>query len=390
MSVKKVLFINHDASRSGAPIFLLNFLKWFKANSKIPFRVLSKNSGEMDRDFQKLGKLNFYNRAGLFGNKRLHPALSSARLHKIENSLRVRHLLSSLIKDDIGLIYSNTITNGEILSYLSDMNCPVITHVHELEYWIHRTGTSNMERVKSYTKLFIVVSEAVKQHLVCNHGIPAERIVVIRGFIPASLMADRVGTASNPRKELKIPDDAFIVGSSGMETWRKGKDLFIQLAIAVLGKAGDRPIHFVWVGGHPDSTEAYQIRHDLHHAGLMDQVHFVDPVTNPMDYYNQFDVFAMVSREDPFPLVNLEAASLGKPIVCFDNSGGSPEFVEEDAGFVVPYLDINAMADKIILLAMNNKLREELGSRGSAKVTDSYDVSVGARKILDVIEQYLV
>jgi len=386
--VKKILFINHDASRSGAPIFLLNFLKWFQANSKIPFRVLSKNSGDMDRDFQALAPLSFFNRV-LPRNSRLRSLLSAQWLQMVLNRFHFKQLLKDVTTDDIGLIYSNTITNGDVLKFLSAVNCPVVTHVHELEYWIHRSGPSNMELVKSYTKRFIVVSEAVKEHLVTNHDVPVEHIEVIHGFIPVSSLTGRLDPLSNPRNELNIAADAFIVGSSGMETWRKGKDLFIQLAIAVLAKGSDMPIHFVWVGGRCNATETYQIRHDLHHAGITDQVHFVDHVTNPMDYYGQFDVFAMVSREDPFPLVNLEAAALGKPIVCFDSGGGSPEFVEDDAGFVVPYLDINAMADKLILLARDNKLRADLGSRGRAKVAENHDIPVGARRILDVIEQYL-
>lgn len=388
VSDKKVLFINHDASRSGAPIFLLNFLKWFQANSTIPFRVLSKNSGDMDHDFQALAPLNFFKRV-LPRNSRLRSLLSASRLQRVLDGFHSKRLLKDIAADNIGLIYSNTITNGEVLKFLSAVNCPVVTHVHELEYWIHHSGPSNLELVKSYTKRYIVVSEAVKEHLVTNHGIPVEHIEVIHGFIPLASLMGRVDPLSNPRRELNIAADAFIVGSSGMETWRKGKDLFIQLAIAVRAKGGDLPIHFVWVGGHCNATETYQIRHDLHHAGITDQVHFVDHVTNPMDYYRQFDVFAMVSREDPFPLVNLEAAALGKPVVCFDSGGGSPEFVGEDAGFVVPYLDINAMADKLILLARNKELREELGMRGCAKVTENHDIPVGARRILEVIEQYL-
>ena len=31
--------------------------------------------------------------------------------------------------------------------------------------------------------------------------------------------------------------------------------------------------------------------------------------------------------------------------VCFGEAGGAREFVEEDAGFVVPYLDVPAMAE---------------------------------------------
>ena len=33
------------------------------------------------------------------------------------------------------LIYSNTVTNGELLERLEPLDCPVISHIHELEYW---------------------------------------------------------------------------------------------------------------------------------------------------------------------------------------------------------------------------------------------------------------
>jgi hypothetical protein len=40
--------------------------------------------------------------------------------------------------------------------------------------------------------------------------------------------------------------------------------------------------------------------------------------------------------------VCLEAAALGKPIICFGDAGGMPEFIEEVCELVVPYLDILA------------------------------------------------
>ena len=58
------------------------------------------------------------------------------------------------------------------------------------------------------------------------------------------------------------------------------------------------------------------------------------------DYFSIFDVFALMFREDPFPLVCLEAALLEKPNLCFARAGGASELVESDSGFVVPYLDL--------------------------------------------------
>ncbi len=389
MSNKKVLFICHDALRTGAPIFLLNFLKWFHQNSEIPFQILLKDGGELESEFKALAPLTAFNNKSFTGKWWNRLATLMPLFSEFEDRLQKNKLKRNLLKDNIKLVYSNTVTNGEVLRFLSDLKCPIITQVHELEYWIHLSGTKNFDLVRKYTNQFIAVSEAVKQNLVINHDIPDDKVDVVHGFIPIEALKYSSGYKNNMRESLKISSDAFIVGGSGHETWRKGKDLFIQLALNVLRKLVDRPIHFVWIGGRPERAELYKLEHDIRHAGISANIHFVDQVANPIDFYAEFDVFAMTSREDPFPLVNLEAAALGKPIICFDNSGGSPEFVRNDAGFVVPYLDINEMADKIIMLLEDEKLRKQLGENAFEKVRDNYDISVGAKKIQNIIERYL-
>jgi glycosyltransferase involved in cell wall biosynthesis len=57
----------------------------------------------------------------------------------------------------------------------------------------------------------------------------------------------------------------------------------------------------------------------------------------------------LTSREDPFPLVCIETANLSKPIICFEKASGTTEIVSQGGGFIVPYLDVEAMAEKIIL-----------------------------------------
>ena len=110
------------------------------------------------------------------------------------------------------------------------------------------------------------------------------------------------------------------------------------------------------------------LRSDLRLLALEDRVHFVGNKPNPLDYSSLFGVFALVSREDAFPLVMLEAASLGKPIVCFADSGGATEFVNNSCGFVVPYLGIEAMAAKVLELLESVSLRRSLGEQAAKKV----------------------
>jgi hypothetical protein len=59
---KRVLFVSHDASRTGAPIFLLRFLRWFRDHHPIPFRILVVSPGEMLPEFESVGPTHVFER----------------------------------------------------------------------------------------------------------------------------------------------------------------------------------------------------------------------------------------------------------------------------------------------------------------------------------------
>lgn len=383
---KKILFISHDASRTGAPIVFLNFLRWFKENTDIPFKIVLKNGGPLEAEFASLAPVMILNQ----GKPNL-PQRAMQRLGLWRSPNRLRTYLAG---DDIGLIYSNTITNHTVLSQLSSfLQCPVISHVHELEYIIHLMAGSHFETTKALTHHFIAVSNAVKENLVKQHAIPGDRIDTVYEFIPTNgLDSENVLKKRDEiRRQLNIPLDAFIVGASGTLGWRKSPDLFIQLAQTIRRVYPEAPIYFVWVGGdkHHEHVRHFELQYDIQRLHLEQAIHFVGAKPNPLDYFAAFDVFAMLSREDPYPLVCLEAALLEKPILCFDNSGGEKEFVEDDCGFVIPYLDIETTAAKIHLLFESPELRKQMGQRAAHKVKERHNIATSASQITQIIERFL-
>jgi len=408
----KILFISHDAERCGAPILLLHFLRWLKANTDIPFEILLKMDGELRPEFEALAPVVVWNQ-GLSVNeavpvntsvsaiiswarkvtRRLGLEATVRKIYAITRMVQpsqthIERLKQHLEQANIGLIYSNTITNGAILAALSSLNCHVICHVHELEYWInYQTEWGNTEQIKKHTSHYIAVSQAVKRNLVESLRIPEDKIDIVYEFIPTQPGISQ--TQNRIRQQLNIPPEAFVVGASGTTDWRKGPDLFIQLARTVYQRKPERPVHFIWVGGESKGPTFGALWHDAKHIGLEDCIHFVGTQPNPLDYFVTFDVFALVSREDPYPLVNLEVASLGKPIVCFDGSGGAKEFVEDDCGFVVPYLDIETMADRVVDLLNSPELRQRFGQQAAKKVRERHDVAIAAPKLLGIIERFL-
>src|SRR3954464_14858749 len=69
---------------------------------------------------------------------------------------------------------------------------------------------------------------------------------------------------------------------------------------------------------------------------------------DPTSFFQSLSLFLLPSREDSWPLVMLEAAAAGVPIVCFQRSGGAEAFVANGGGTAVAYLDVEAMAQAAV------------------------------------------
>ena len=370
--MKKVLFISHYSGRTGAPIALLNFLQWVKENTDLPFAVLVRLKDDLQEAFDALAPENNF---------------SDPVDHFDPDNQRAKALLKHFAKQDIGLIYSNTVTNGQLLDILAPLGCPVITHAHELTHWIKLSGETNWEIVKKHSDYFIAASHAVRENLIANFGISSNIIDVVHECVPVLSKSPPTSVIEEMRTSLGIPLNAFVVIGSGHESWRKGRDVFFDLAKEIFSRDLNLPIYFIWLDSWNTLAEKKELLNQVEQLSYGRKLVFTGLVNNPLDYFAAADVFAMVSREDPFPLTCLEAAALGKPILCFADAGGMPEFVEEDAGFISPYLDIPHMAENILLLQRDNELRRKLGANAAKKVAEHFETGVGAKKILKIIKK---
>jgi glycosyltransferase involved in cell wall biosynthesis len=191
-------------------------------------------------------------------------------------------------------------------------------------------------------------------------------------------------------KELGLPDDARIVLGCGSVEKRKGADLFVQLARNLLDPSreqGDEPLPlpwFIWVGRFTETDYRAWLFHDLYHCGLTDRIRFIGPRSDPARYFSAAEVFALTSREDPCPLVSLEAMSFGLPVVAFRDAGGAPEVFRE-SGIAVPYLDVRAMADVIKKLLAEPEWRSQLGDLAKTLSRERFTWPRLAGEFLDIL-----
>src|ERR1700735_5516672 len=286
-----ILFISHDASRTGAPLFLLRFLQWFRQNRAIPFRVLVGEPGELVPDFEALAPLESFEPVPTF----TYRVLRRLGLNDRARSRHLARLRSRLAQSDIRLIYSNTEVTGKILDFLSFLDCPVICHVHGLEGTIRTFGAENINSIKEYSSSYIAVSQAVKDNLVINHAIPGEKIRMIYGFIPTENNERQVPAKSHSQvfQEVGIPEGAKMVCGCGSVEDRKGTDLFLQVAEEVARHQNVGEVHFVWVGWNAKKGDEMKRRFNSRA-----KVHFIGLKQEVRPSFAAADVFLLSSREE--------------------------------------------------------------------------------------------
>jgi glycosyltransferase involved in cell wall biosynthesis len=382
--MKNILFVSHDANRAGAQILLLRFLKLLKNDSNFTFSILLKNGGIIEQDFIDLADTYFWYPNDGGGQKSI-PVKFFNKLTKSESLYR-SSLIKKLQAKKFDLIVANTVTNGDLLPTLSALNCPIKTYVHELEIGIQQyTQSDFFQNVLSLSNSFIACGEAVKQNLRLNHGVDATKIKVLPSLLPEVALSFQADWLKNKtlKNQLGIPENALVVGGIGTVDLRKGVDVFIQVAQQLKSQ---KDVFFIWLGGQASEIEFKIFQIDITQLGLSNVV-FQTTVNNPLDYLSCFDVFFVSSREDPYPLVVLEAATLAKPIICFDKAGGAKDFVENDAGFVVDYLAVEKVCEKIVELKDNAVLRKQLGENARKKVLERHHQDKAFQTFVEILNE---
>jgi glycosyltransferase involved in cell wall biosynthesis len=385
-SKKQILFISHEASRTGAPILLLNLLKWIKSHTNLHFKILLVQGGELDDEFRKIAPTLILSD---LWKKDFSPFLKALPFGK-SLSVRLKSLLirNKILSGNVKLVYANSILSGSALNFLQPKRIPVITHIHELKNaFLKYSGKYGWESIKEYTDYFICCSRSVLENLLENQPGCKERAQVIYEFIPISEfpIADQ---RFRFREKYGISQTEFVIGSVGIISSRKGADLLIQVA-SEHSKKSPIPARFVWFGAKSNLEYFDYLESEVRRLKLENRIRFLGEIQKASNIYPIFDLFLLPSREDPFPLVCLEAAAAGLPIVCFKDSGGMAEFVGDDAGIVISDFDIHSMCDAVIHLQNDSMLRMAFGDNARKRVMEKCDIEKSAAKIVNLINNFL-
>ena len=367
-----VLFVSHDAALAGAQLVLLDIVKWLFHHTSVKIKILFLQNGELISNFAKYGATHIIDSF---------------------NNAALKEEISDFIDGKEDLFYANSVASGRVLKTLHEFNVPILMHVHELQKSIEVYAKDYMPDILNYTNHYIACSQAVLQNLTLNYGVSTKIISQVHAFVKSEL--EKPVSESHKtflKQKLGLPVDKKIVYGVGLGLfWRKGADLFIDVYLQLKKRFNTNDILFLWVGDFSSnvSDSNYGLWNDhllrIKKLGFENDIIFLGKKNNVREYLATGELFLLPSREDPFPLVCLEAADNYLPIVCFDEAGGMPELVQDDAGYVVPFENTVEMASKVYHLLNNKKDKILRGEVAHQRFVENYTVTASMHKILGAV-----
>jgi glycosyltransferase involved in cell wall biosynthesis len=205
-------------------------------------------------------------------------------------------------------------------------------------------------------------------------------------LIPCSVNMEQL-----PLPRRREPADKLRIIAVGRLVEKKGFPYLVEACARL--KARNIPFQCTIIGGGLQHDEealrqlinTLDVAKEVVLAGAM-------PFSEILEAYFAHDVFVLPSLvdskndRDGTPVVMVEAASTGLPIVS-TSVGGVPDIlIDGVTGIVVPQYDGEALANAIILLYADPDLRWQLGLNGRQLVEQRFDMRKNVTKLIDIFE----
>lgn len=207
----------------------------------------------------------------------------------------------------------------------------------------------------------VACSRQIEQIALNDWGQPRARV----RFIPNGVNVGLFDTPPPPDAIpgfVKKPGDLVVGTLAGLREVKNLPRLVRAFAAATRGRADC----WLIIGGQGPEEE--RIRAEAAACGVSGRLVMPGYLTNPARYVGLFDVYAISSDTEQFPISLVEAMAARLPAVCTRVGDISQIIASENAPYVVPATDEAAFAAALLALLSDGSLRARVGNANRARV----------------------
>jgi glycosyltransferase involved in cell wall biosynthesis len=275
---------------------------------------------------------------------------------------------STVIKTyNISFVHVNTIMLREALIAAKQLELPSIIHIRELI-----TGDQTLAKIigKKTTKIIEQVNQA-SDYIIANSR---ETAKAYNGLDKITIIHNTVDIAEFDIENTIGSTLRVALVSSNIE--KKGVFEFLQ--IAELCRDIEN-VEFILVG--PETQEVKDIQQQMQRTGLVNLqiAGYRESATAAMAEAN---IILNISKfTESFGRTVLEGMAARRPVIAYRWGAVSELIINNETGYLVPYLDINAVATKIKYLNSHREILLEMGNKGRVHADKVFGFSSYADKV---------
>jgi glycosyltransferase involved in cell wall biosynthesis len=305
-----VLLVSHDLSLSGAPIMLLQLCRQLM-NEGFFVTVICEKDGPARDMFLAAGA---------------PVIIDSLLLRQHDSFIRFARNFDHVV--------CNTIITWPVVRQIS----PLVDTL----WWIHEAELIvSMQYIPGFVETFSMVEKVIapsEYSLQFIHPYHPRAKKIYYGYPDIRVDSPQPASRSEHADKLTFT----LVGS--IEP-RKGQDVLIQ-ALSRLSPEVLRQVEICLAGRPHDQAFTQQLQDNIASLSLVCDIRLIGETSHPesLDLIRRSDVIVCPSRDDPFPVVVVEALCLGKPCIVSTHTGFADLITHGDNGFVFSSGDCRVLA----------------------------------------------
>lgn len=227
----------------------------------------------------------------------------------------------------------------------------------EMYKWVEKISAHFCDKI-------VCISDAEKESALREKICKPSKLQVIYNGVDLEEIKNKV---PKTRKELHIPEDAFVVGMVGRLSKQKAPDVFVKAAKLIKQKIPNAYFLMVGDGELRDQIEAMIHKFDLDSSFLI-----TGWVDNPTAYMKVMDVGCLLSRWEGFGLVLPEYMACRVPIVATNVDAIPNIIINDQNGLLIDKDSFQKASCRVIEIYENILLRKRLVYGAYKKVMNQF------------------
>jgi len=237
----------------------------------------------------------------------------------------------------------------------------------------------------------IANSHAGKRFQTRRFRVPSKRIFVVHNGVNTDYFKPQL--ADPILSQLGVSEDTRVVGMFASFKVQKNHSMLFRAAHRVHAVRPD--VRFVCIGDelHRGLQGSGRYRDEMHEMiqalELENVVKFVSNQNNIVDWYNACQITVLTSQREGTPNVLLESMACGIPVVVTNVADNALIVPDGKVGYVVPFDDDKAMADRLLRLLANRQTYQEMSEAARSWVELEFSIAALHRKTVAVYRRIL-